>query len=411
MEKQAKIKYDFLSHAVCILFLLYTVLRTYALFGIRMADVMDYLLIFVYLIKCGINPKVLPQKLNNYFVFWVISVVFSSTWSGLNGLRPLMGIVHSYLFYLMLFDKSDKELLLKYYRLIGFGFICFFFLQEFTFYTIGARISGLIPGLAVLSDFESASEFAQYRMYNGRSSSLFSEPAHFVQFLLPLLAVELFGAEDKKHNIRALIIVVALLLSQSGNAMFGLAAIAVVYVVKRFSENRSFTTIAVTIVILAGAVAGGIYYLSTEKGKALIDRKDQLSLTDYESGKSGFFRIYRGYYVYDNLSPIEKIIGVNDFSTLKARINTSEVGFMFGDDDTYFNAVQDIMIRTGLIGLFIFILFLADLWKHNNYLGKSLICCLITLAFISAINLTSTMAMFLVLAIYAKKNNKIQNIR
>jgi len=136
-----------------------------------------------------------------------------------------------------------------------------------------------------------------------------------------------------------------------------------------------------------------------------------LSLTDYESGKSGFFRIYRGYYVYDNLSPIEKIIGVNDFSTLKARINTSEVGFMFGDDDTYFNAVQDIMIRTGLIGLFIFILFLADLWKHNNYLGKSLICCLITLAFISAINLTSTMAMFLVLAIYAKKNNKIQNIR
>lgn len=403
MEKQKEIKYDILSHAVCILFLVYTIFRTYELFGMRMADFADYFLILVYLIKCGINRHALPHRLNVYFVFWIISIIVSSLWSGLNGLRPILGVVHSFLFYALLFDKTKTQLLLRYYRLIAIACIGFFFMQEAAFYTTGVRLPGLIPGLNVVSDFGSVSDFAQAKMYSNRSSSFFSEPAHFVQFLLPLLAIELFDSNDKKKWAKVLVLVLTLLLLQSGNAMFGLVAIGIVYLLKRLLESKSALTIVGTIFIVGCIVIGGNYYLSTEKGKELLGREDQLSMTDYESGQSGFIRIYRGYYVYDNLNAIEKLVGVNDFSTLRERIKTSEVGFMFRENDTYFNAVQDIMIRTGLIGLAIFILFLVDIWKGNNYLGKSLLLCLVVLCFISAIYMTSTMALFLILSIKSKE--------
>lgn len=407
MEKQKKIRYDTLTHAVCILFLVYTILRTYELFGIRMSDLADYLLIFVYLIRCGLNKKALPRRLNVYFVFWIVSIVVSSVWSGLNGLRPILGVVHSYLFYVLLFDKTKTQLLLHYYRIIAIVCIGFFFMQEAAFYTTGVRFSGLIPGLSIVSDFGNVSEFVQAQMHGNRSSSFFSEPAHFVQFLLPLLSIELFGGNDKKHRIRALVVVITLLLLQSGNAMLGLTVIGIMFFIKRLAESRSTSTIIGTIITFCSVVIGGGYYLSTEKGQALLAREDQLSLTSYESGQSGFLRIYRGYYVYDNLEPIEKIIGVNDFSTLKERIKTSKVGFMFDASDTYFNAVQDILIRTGVIGLIIFISFLVSVWRGNNYLGKSLVLCLSALCFISAIYMTSTMALFLILSL--KSNELIEN--
>lgn len=406
MEKKDKIKYDFMSHAVCILFLVYMILRMYTILGIRMADMLDYLFIFLYLVKCRFKPKVLPQRLTIFFIFWTLSVVFSSMWIGLSGLRPLMGIAHSYLFYVMFFDKGDTNLLIKYYRVIGTGLIGFFFLQEVTYYSTGVRMHGLIPGFTVLKDFGSASELASSMMHGGRSSSLFSEPAHFVQFLLPLLAIELFQSRNKGHNVRAFIIVITLLLLQSGNAMFGLAAIFLMYILKRLSENKSFVTIVGTLVIIGGVIVGSLYYMSTEKGQKLLDRQDQLSATDYESGRSGFVRIYRGYYVYENFEPIEKIIGVNDFDTLKYRIKTSSVGFMFGENDTYFNLFQDILVKTGIIGMVIFLLFIYSLWKNNNYFGKSLIICLLTLGFISSIYLTNLMAIFLTLAYNSQKRIK-----
>ena len=407
MEKIKEVKHDLLTHAVCILFLVYTVFRVYELGGVRIADIADYVLIFTYLLKGRINNNAVPRKLKLFFCFWILSIIISAGWTGLSALRPLLGVVHSYLFYLLLFDKTDVTLLLKYYRIFAIIAIIFFFLQEFTYITIGTRISGIIPGLNLVSEVGDSSDFVESQLYGRRSSSFFSEPAHLAQFLLPLLSVELLGNKVKKFSVLTVLILLALLILQSGNAMFGLVVILSVYIVKRLSERKSIKTILGTAFIVAAIGVGAVYYISTEKGQALLDRQDQLSMTDYESGASGFVRIYRGYFVYKNLNVVEKIIGVNDFGVLRTRIKTSEVGFMFDEDDTYFNAVQYVMIHTGIIGLLLFVYFLADLWRNNTYMGKSLIICLIVLSFISSIFMTSTMALFLVLTSYSKRINKI----
>lgn len=403
MEKQKKINSDWFSHVVTILFVVYSIFRTYELFGIRISELADYVLILIYLCKYGITSKVLPHKLNVYFVFWIFSVLFSSVWTGWDGLRPLLGVFHTYLLYMLFFSKSDFNLLIKYYRIVGLICISFLFLQELSVNVTGIRFSGLIPGLNVVKEFGSADDFNQMLINSPRSSSFFSEPAIFVQFLLPLLAIELFWAKDNKRNIRCTFIFLALLLLQSGNAMFGIAAIFSIYLIKRLKESGSFKTIIATLVILVVSFSGIAYYLSTEQGQSLLARQDQLSMTDYESGQSGFIRIYRGYFVYDNLNFIEKIIGVNDFSTLHTRIKTSSVKLLFGQNETYFNAVQDMLIKTGVIGISIFILLIVDLWRNDNYCGRSLLLCLVCLCFISAIYLTNTMAMFLYLALKTNK--------
>ena len=72
---------------------------------------------------------------------------------------------------------------------------------------------------------------------------------------------------------------------------------------------------------------------------------------------SGFFRIYRGYYVFDAYSTVEKVIGINNFDKIKKRRDESKVSFLVeGENDLYFNCFQHFLLRTGFIGAFLYIL-------------------------------------------------------
>lgn len=395
MEEQIK-KSDLLTHAVCILLVVYSIFRTYGIAGIRIPEIVGYILILIYLLKNRLKNMSMPIMLKRYFVFWLISIVLSATWTGLNGLRPLLGLAHTFLLFSMFYDKTNINILIRYYRYVALVCVAFFYMQEIAYYTTGIRMPGLIPGLQVMSEFESGTELAHAMQISERSSSFFSEPAIFVQFLLPLLCIELFYANDKRHMIRSGVLVLTLLLLQSGNAMMGLAAVFIVYLYKSLTGRNLGRNIALTAFTIVVSFAAINYYLQSDKGLALLDRQDQLSMTDYESGRSGFVRIYRGYFVYDNLKPIEKIIGVNDYETVRQRIKTSKVGFMFDEKDSYFNVVQDILIRTGIVGALFFLIFFYNLIKRSSYVSKSLTICLITLCFISAIYLKPMMAVFLV---------------
>lgn len=54
----------------------------------------------------------------------------------------------------------------------------------------------------------------------------------------------------------------------------------------------------------------------------------------------GFERIYRGYYVWEELTPVEKWIGINSNSKVKEKNKKMCSGCNIWRGDTYMNAVQ-----------------------------------------------------------------------
>ncbi|HCK25520.1 MAG TPA: hypothetical protein DHW31_12285, partial [Bacteroides graminisolvens] len=91
------------------------------------------------------------------------------------------------------------------------------------------------------------------------------------------------------------------------------------------------------------------------------------------------------------------------------KIKQSVVAYDFEEDDQYFNAVHNILLRTGIIGAIIFIMFIVGEWKMNSPGGRALLLVLIVLMFISAIYFTETMALYLVLSGKLKLDN-IKNV-
>ena len=155
-------------------------------------------------------------------------------------------------------------------------------------------------------------------------------------------------------------------------------------------------------VLFAGSVIGGYYYLNSSLGENLIDRKDSVS-GDMDSS-SGFFRIYRGYYVFDAYSPIEKVIGINNFEKIKKRRDESKVAFLVeGENDLYFNCFQHFLLRTGLIGTFLYVMVCVSLWRRNTYEGKAIILTFFALSFVASLYMSSIMMLYIYLSFSYKK--------
>lgn len=348
----------------------------------------------------------LPRILVVYFVWLIICNYLSA-----GSLIPF-GNLYMLLTFCLIFSVVDMQLLLKYYRWVAIAAIALFFFQEFSYATTGYRISGIIEWLPFRLGGESvdAGKFVTMKEEMTRSSSFFSEPAHFAQFLLPLFAIDFF----KIHNLRSAIfpgiMIFVLLFLQSGNALVGLACVGVVFVLKLLNIKSLVKKIVLFIVIGGSAVIGGTYYVQSTMGEKLLERQE--TITGDAEYSSGFLRVYRGYYVYDEYSFIEKIIGINNYDKIKQKRDQSEVSFLFlDDDDFYFNCFQDFLLRTGIIGGIMFFILCYSLWKDNSFPGKAIIFTFFVLSFTASLYMSTTMILYLYLSYNLQKQKKTeQNI-
>ena len=337
-----------------------------------------------------------PKYLLIYFAYAIVSRVFTVGTLNFVPIDLILLLFFAYLY----FENINFTFFYRLYRLVALVCIVFFWIQEVSYYTTGWRPSGIISGLTIIISQESTSSFINILSYlNERSSSFFSEPAHFVQFLLPLLCLELFGPD--KNIFRAGVIAVTLLFLRSGNAVLGLAVISFVYVMQLFKGNMKMHQKILVLIVVIAAGYGGVRFAETEDGQRLLSRQEEV--TDSLMG-SGFVRIYRGYWLYGDFNFFEKLVGVNNKETLEAHIRRLPSWvFSYGSHD-YFNGVQYLLIHTGLIGAIIFILVYINLWKNNDLCGRSCLLTCIALSFIAGIHLNSFMFTCLLIAIFRQKD-------
>ena len=78
--------------------------------------------------------------------------------------------------------------------------MAFFMLQVLSSRYAGINIVGIASFLPISNEF-SEIDLIDVSLNRSRFSSFFSEPAHFVQYLLPFIAIELFDDEKKRTRI------------------------------------------------------------------------------------------------------------------------------------------------------------------------------------------------------------------
>lgn len=394
-------KQPFFSTVVCWVLLLSPIIQTYGWGSYDFAFIITSVLALISVVKGGFTLKALPRFLLVYFIYWLVVHEINAT--SYSGFFPL-GVIKSFLVYLLFFTEINDKYLIKSYRIAGYAVIAFFFFQLTLSVIIGHHPSGIIRSLPIALDLDDVDDFFYKQSAGTRASSVFSEPAIFVQYILPLLCLELFGGRRIKW-VGSVIIVSAILLAQSGNGLIGLVVVLLMLVIYIIKEKGSFAKRMFLLPILIVGVTFISYeYIQSEMGQRVMARRDQFDISgNAYSGQSGYIRMYRGYYVFQERNTLEKLIGNDNPEAIRSSILQSRVSTQFGENDMYFNTVQSVLIRTGIIGAILFILLLFFMFREADFSGKAIVSVFIVLSFIASLFFTETMALYLLLA-YKKKH-------
>lgn len=387
--------------------LLAPILQIYGFGATTFSELILYLLIVIGLTNGYIKLQ-LPDLLHKYFIYFGLITVVSCLW-GLNELIPrLLGVIRLFLVFCLFFSNFKYDYFYKSYKKIAFVIIAIFFAQELSYRTAGIRVSGLVPFFPLVSNFaemEGSFTFAEHLSLISRSSSVFSEPAIMTQYLLPLFAISIFREEKKIRILIAGASALTILLSQSGNGIIGLAVVSAVYALYYVKKKNSKVLIITVPIACVMALSALLYFAGTDMGQELSGRAVELQDSDNTSEQSsGFFRIYRGYFVYGEYNVIEMVTGINNFALIREKIRQCPFSFTFSENDMYFNTIQNYLIKTGLIGLFLYILFLWRQFKKSDYCSRSIILTLFVLSFMANIYLSYIMILYLLIPYFSNKS-------
>ena len=384
------------------------ILRSYALLGINLDKLIYMLMSFCFV-------KEVTRSMNRIYVLipwlWLsiyCLIIVPLLTVALFSLKFSMPVFVAILFIVLstIYNHGKLDVFIKIYRFFVLFSCFYFFFQEFTYNTTGIRISGLIPFLDNIytskSNITTSVIISKLSTYN-RSASLFLEPAHFVQFISPFLIISLFS--DKYKSIRdAIIITIVLIMSRSGNGLFLLGIIYTNYFF-RTSKNRW-----VKYLILGVLIVPLFYFSNTIEGQLIFQRTAELD-TNIDEVNSGFIRIYRGFYIWDEQSYMQKLFGVGD-NLNYSMSQALKYQWMFrGNNDMFFNGIQNLLLSYGLIGLTLFLFAMYRLYKCTNTVGKVSLLAFVGLCFIESIYNTTIMILYVGIAIlylndkYAKTTN------
>lgn len=365
----------------CLSLLIGPLLEPYNIPGTRLAIYKILMLLNVFLFFKHKGASLFIPRYYKWFLIYAFTI---PTMNALfhNYMSHLLG---SYLT-LMLFSANlvllapfvDLDRFIKYYRIFGIITCAIFFAQEISFLLYGSRFMALIPFLDVHYEGFSTEEFSDKMSMKDRSCSCFLEPSHFAQYVLPLLAFELGSLHERNRSLAFVPIVlsIVLLILRSGVGLLCGAALWCVFILfsRRSLAVKTFVILPLVSIL---TLVFFISYSNTEKGAAVVDRAVQLNPNNNNELSSGIIRVYRGYMVYDTLDLPAQLLGVGVGGANDA-IDNSSYNWMFEEGDHYLNNIQTLLIGYGIIGTFIFMLFLLSMIRT-----KSFVSVLFVVAFLS----------------------------
>lgn len=337
-----------------------------------------------------------------YLYAFTLPVLVGLVLYGSNGIGASYRGLLVYAITFPIFVKAiDYVFLKKVYTIIVFLLSAIFICQELLYYSTGIRFSALIPFLELNYDME-MEDFIANQVIKTRSSSMFLEPAHFAQYLVPCLALNMGDLINKKKlmNVTVLFISLILFFLQSGSGMIMLGILYYLY----FKKQKIKTSYLLGLFIILIALVLIVDLNANESIiAALFERRNEFTANKNEIG-SGMIRVIRGYYVYSDFPLLGKIFGVSNGVVGDVVMNSS-AKWMF-NDETYLNNFQKLIIGYGIIGTALFIKYMKSLYAKGVFSGNAILTCFIAVSFMENMFFDSKMLFYMCIAVCANQYYK-----
>lgn len=329
-----------------------------------------------------------PKYFMLFFIFMVVTRILDATDLSFSSLFSL-SLVSFTLFLGFSCRYFDLDFGLRIYKIVALSSSFFFFFQELMYLFLDYRLVGLLPFLPLNMAAEITTvDFISWLSVSTRSASFFLEPAHFSQYITPLLAFVLFKNKGQL-NFYTILISAVILFQRSGTGILILALIWITWFLV-YIKNITFVKKLIIFIFIIPVISFSVYiYIKSDLGQKMFERTtefDEISATT-----SGYVRTVRGFHLFSEFPTSNKYLGMNSPIRIKSFINQSSMYNLFQENDLLFSGIQSILIYGGFFGMFLFLIHFYYMFIKNSIEGKMVAFTFIGLSLISPIYLMGEM--------------------
>lgn len=413
---------SFLTKFIATLILIMPIIRYYNFWGTNTgfeAVLKIFVLILLLLLLTVRNRKIFYErsikKSGIYFFLFalyaaIITLIYQSysVYYQSRSINFTIAFIISLLvIFLLLYIDIDYSCVFKIYSFFVWlmAAICVF---QWMLLVIGIRIPFNLPGLGYTDSWEQLS--SQIFGMNEYPTALFSEKAHFCEYIIPYVAFCLFSEKfvENYRIFKAVIISLLTVMSVSGN---GVVLVFLCWGLYFTFFNKFDVRNRMLLFIIGAAVIIISFYILTQ-----IDTINTMLSILFTNNAYGYskanYRVYRGFDVYSLLPMAQKIFGVGyynmeTFSSINNIVSRYDTTWNIYE---YFSAFTQILIYFGALGFIFFIGHIVPLFKNKSNLTHSLVILLIAISLSSEILLQGFHMMYLILilsSIQDKSRNRL----
>jgi hypothetical protein len=312
------------------------------------------------------------------FMFFLstISHIFQRDMQNIFIVRNLRLVMYI-LFIIIAYNMIDKELLLKFLRIVSIIACMYVLVQYLAYHVGGIYLTNQILPLPVNREV-SEDIMELYDKYYFRASGFFAEPSYFAKFLIPCFAYCLNGWDNKELDyFCGLLIIVTVFFSTSLQGIIIIAFMISIELI-RILHRKKISSIKIMQALIVLLFLGLVFVLFTKNEvlEHIFLRLVNLISLNIGINSSVSYRLFRGYYVFEQLPWYFQIFGIgfgglaeyvlsnNIFTPFDASVyvSTTAAG--------YVNGISSILINVGIIGFSVFVFCFYRIYKLSSLTNK-----------------------------------------
>jgi len=348
--------------------------------------------------------------LHKYWLFALYSIICSYVVMLFNDIslqeinnRLLRIIFYTFIIFIFGINFFDYKLSIKIYKYTSLLTCIFLILQCISYNIFDFIIPWKIPGLDFNILISTEEYYRKYYAYF-RPTSFFTEPAHFVHYCSPYLAIILFS--NSRHKMKeAIFISFAILLSSSVNGFIFVSVIWIIWFFhSTYTDKRLVSILFRTMIIALIPILFIVLYNKSNSFMLVINRLNNIS-----NDVSAIVRLANGFFIFYQLETIYKFFGIgfgsyNDFKILKS------INLLYDTEIEYMSSLSYILVSSGIFGFILYMVILFEIYRKAQKTGKVLIILLIIMFMSSSIYPSPIYVIILLFTLYADKK-QFKNVK
>lgn len=312
-----------------------------------------------------------------YLPYVLISAIIAILRSNENSLYTIIIKLFLYtltfvVFYIFYWQIMDRKYAIDLYKCISLA-VTIIVIIQFVCSKAGKGFCLVLPGIPVTGlENVTTDQIRANQLQWNRYASLFFEPAHQAEFVLPCMALILFRKETKKTRsaILSIVLTIGLFCTTSSIGIIGAVIIWSYYIISTIKTgdlNKWFGLLFLIPILGMGIV----YFLSNDDMMAIISQRVGAMNLFSQDNTEGFRRMKYGWLCFAKLNNIQKIIGIG-YKNIGYYLSKSGIGYsLMGTDEvgvlSYTNGITGMLNGIGILGTILNLrLFFFDAIRSKN---------------------------------------------